>query len=154
MAKKKKLQIKPVICPYCGRTAQLRPTSYVYGEDNLNPDGYLYVCSGYPKCDAYVGAHEKDRSPKGTLANSELRNKRIQAHRALDAIWQQGYMTRKSTYIWLQNRLNLRECDMHIGKFSEYRCNEIIQECTEFLEMRQKQQKEGGNRARRKQLTA
>ena len=53
----------------------------------------------------------------GTMADSNLRNKRIEAHRALDAIWKNGYMTKHSTYIWLQNRLNLREKDTHIGKF-------------------------------------
>ena len=71
--------------------------------------------------------------PKGTLANGALRHKRILAHRALDAIWKEGYMTRHSAYIWLQNRLNLREKDMHIGMFSDYLCDESIRECTEYL---------------------
>ncbi|MFR6580956.1 MAG: zinc-finger-containing protein [Ruminococcus sp.] len=31
-------------------------------------------------------------------------------------------MTKHGAYIWLQNRLCLREKDMHIGMFSEYRC--------------------------------
>lgn len=49
--------------------------------------GYLYVCSGYPDiCDVYVGAHEKNMCPKGTLADRALHNMRIMAHRALDAI--------------------------------------------------------------------
>lgn len=139
MAKKKKVQQKPVICPYCGRTAQLRPTSYVYGEDNLNPEGFLYVCTGYPHhCDAYVGAHEKSMRPKGTLADGTLRHKRIMAHRALDAIWKQGYMTRHGAYIWLQNRLNLREKDMHIAMFGDFLCNETIRECEEFMEQHKK----------------
>mgnify|MGYP002508141294 CR=1 FL=1 len=33
----------------------------------------------WPSCDAYVSAHRKDRRPMGTLANSELRHKRILA---------------------------------------------------------------------------
>lgn len=144
MSKKKKSHLKPLVCPYCGRYAKLRPTAYVYGEDdNLDPQGYLYVCSGYPHCDAYVGAHKKNLRPKGTLADGALRNKRIKAHQALDAIWKQGYMTRHAAYIWLQYRLNLRERDMHIGMFSDYLCGETIRECTEFLEMRQKMMKGG-----------
>jgi len=142
MSKKKKCREKPVICPYCGRTAQLRPTAYVYGADNLDPEGFLYVCSGYPAyCDAYVGAHKKSMRPKGTLARGPLRNKRIKAHKALDAIWKEGYMTRHGAYIWLQNRLNLRERDMHIGMFSDYLCDETIRECTAFLQMQQEGRK-------------
>lgn len=144
MTKKKKGKEKPVICPYCGRTARLRPAAYVYGADNLDPDGFLYVCSGYPAhCDAYVGAHRKNLRPKGTLACAPLRNKRIQAHKALDAIWKRGYMTRHGTYIWLQNRLNLSERKMHIGMFSDYLCDETIRECTEFLQMREAMEKGG-----------
>ncbi len=133
MSRKKKNRQETIYCPYCRRKAVLRPTAYVYGNDNLNPEGFLYVCSGYPQCDAYVGAHKESLRPKGTLANGALRHKRILAHRALDAIWKEGYMTRHSAYIWLQNRLNLREKDMHIGMFSDYLCDETIRECTEYL---------------------
>lgn len=155
MAKKKRVPPKTLICPYCGRTAQLRSTAYVYGEDNLNPEGYLYVCSGYPNfCDAYVGAHEKNMRPKGTLADGSLRNKRIMAHRALDAIWKQGYMTRHGAYIWLQYRLNIREKDMHIGMFSDYLCSETIRECTEFMEMQKKLKRGGKKIATENKVTA
>ncbi|WP_373213604.1 zinc-finger-containing protein [Ruminococcus sp. 5_1_39BFAA] len=155
MSKKKKSHLKPIVCPYCGRTANLRPTAYVYGDDNLDPEGYLYVCSGYPgHCDAYVGAHRKSMRPKGTLADAALRNKRIKAHRALDAIWKQGYMTRHGAYIWLQNRLNVRERDMHIGMFSDYLCGETIRECTEFMEMHQELEKGGKGIGTRTQITA
>lgn len=55
MAKmKKKQQNEKLYCPYCGGLAVLRPAEYVYGERNLNPDNYLYVCSGYPSCDSYI----------------------------------------------------------------------------------------------------
>lgn len=155
MAKKKKTLQKQIICPYCGRTAQLRPTAYVYGEDNLNPEGYLYVCNGYPDfCDAYVGAHEKTLRPKGTLANASLRHQRIMAHRALDAIWKQGYMTRHGVYIWLQHRLNIREKDMHIGMFSDYLCSETIRECTDFMEMQKKLKRGGKKIVTEKKITA
>mgnify|MGYP000264327860 CR=1 FL=1 len=135
MAKRKKNCQVSMRCPYCGRPVQLRPTAYVYGEDNLHPQGLLYVCTGYPDaCDAYVGAHKKSMQPMGTLASSELRHKRIEAHRALKQIWLEGYMTKHGTYIWLQNRLCLREKDMHIGMFSEYRCEETIRECNILME--------------------
>ena len=43
-------------------------------------------------------------------------------------------MTKHGAYIWLQNRLCLREKDMHIGMFSEYRCEETIRECNILME--------------------
>ena len=118
MAKmKKKQQNEKLYCPYCGGLAVLRPAEYVYGERNLNPDNYLYVCSGYPSCDSYIGVHKKSMRPMGTLANGDLRHKRIEAHRALNKVVQAGIMTKHGAYIWLQNRLCLREKDMHIGMF-------------------------------------
>ena len=110
----KKKRQKPenirVRCPYCGRMARLHPASYVYGSDNLDSESYLYVCDGYPdNCDAYVGAHKKSLLPKGELADGQLRNKRILAHRALNTLLEEGCMTKKSAYIWLQNKLCLRE---------------------------------------------
>ena len=87
MAKmKKKQQNEKLYCPYCGGLAVLRPAEYVYGERNLNPDNYLYVCSGYPSCDSYIGVHKKSMRPMGTLANGDLRHKRIEAHRALNKV--------------------------------------------------------------------
>lgn len=141
MAKKKKRTSQVSMrCPYCGRPVQLRPASYVYGEDNLDPQGFLYVCNGYPDvCDAYVGVHKKSGRPMGTLANGELRHKRIEAHRALNQIWKEGYMTKHGAYIWLQNRLNLRKKDMHIGMFSDYLCMETIRECSQLVAQRHEQ---------------
>ena len=58
MAKKKKKQMRETLyCPYCKRPGVLRPAAYVYGDNNLDPEKYLYVCSGYPSCDSYIGAH-------------------------------------------------------------------------------------------------
>ena len=71
---KKKKDHQRIKCPYCGRTAVLRKASYVYKERAL--DEYLYVCSGYPDCDAYVGVHAGTVIPKGSLANGDLRHKR------------------------------------------------------------------------------
>ena len=85
--KREKQMRETLYCPYCKRPGVLRPAAYVYGDNNLDPEKYLYVCSGYPSCDSYIGAHKKSMRPMGTMADSNLRNKRIEAHRALDAIW-------------------------------------------------------------------
>ena len=74
---------KTIHCPYCGAKATLHPSRYVYGDANKN-NGFVYACDRYPRCDSYVSAHQKSRLPMGTLANGDLRNKRIQAHKAFD----------------------------------------------------------------------
>ena len=130
MKRKKK---QPVIrCPYCGRTAVLQKASYVYREKAL--DEYLYVCSGYPACDAYVGVHAGTLRPKGSLANGDLRHKRIEAHRLFDAIWKNGIMSRKDAYRWIQDTFSLSDSQAHIGQFSDYRCDCLMAETRKVLE--------------------
>lgn len=148
--KKKKLKPAEIWCPYCGRKAVLRSASYIYGENCIQPQKPVYVCSGYPEhCDAYVGAHEHNLKPMGTMANGELRHLRIEAHHALNAITNAGYMTKKGLYIWLANKMNLHEKDMHIAQFSFYRCGESIRICDELLAHLEKQNRKGGNDCRR-----
>lgn len=57
--KEEKQMRETLYCPYCKRPGVLRPAAYVYGDNNLDPEKYLYVCSGYPSCDSYIGAHKK-----------------------------------------------------------------------------------------------
>lgn len=128
---KKKKNRQSIKCPYCGRTAVLRKASYVYKERAL--DEYLYVCSGYPECDAYVGVHAGTFLPKGSLANGDLRHKRILAHRMFDSIWRNGIFTRRDAYKWMQDTFSLSNTQAHIGQFSDYRCERLIQECKKVL---------------------
>lgn len=81
-----------------------------------------------------------------SLANGDLRHKRIEAHRALNQVVNSGIMTKKGIYIWLQNRFGLREKDMHIGKFSEYRCEETARECKALLEQHTKRKQTVSNK--------
>lgn len=126
--KEKKLYVK---CPYCGRPAVLRKATYVYKE--ADKEKMLYVCSGYPECDAYVSVHAGTVKPKGTLANGDLRHKRIETHRLFDAIWKSGIFTRKDAYRWMQDIFSLTREQAHIGEFSEYRCDCLINECRKVL---------------------
>ena len=117
-------------CPYCGSQAFLRPASVVY--KSISPGEEVYVCGRYPACDAYVSAHRASHLPMGTLANRSLRQKRRQAHIALNRLWEQGLMTRKEAYRWLQVQLGLPESEAHIGRFSEFRCKQVIALCRGF----------------------
>lgn len=122
-----------VICPYCGRRAVLRPAEYVYGSHTIVHGSRLYVCSNYPdRCDAYVSVHEGSNTPKGILADGNLRNKRIQAHRAFDRLWKSRLMTRREAYDWLAFKLEIEPEEAHIGNFSDYYCEQTIAECEQF----------------------
>lgn len=142
--KKRKKQTE-VFCPYCGRRAVLRPITYVVGENRriFDPDQMVYVCSVYPACNAYVAANKKNLRPLGSLADGELRNLRIQAHRALRSLWQNGYLSEKDAYHWLSGKLGLTEKDTHIAKFSHYRCKETIRCCEAYIEERREFEKMG-----------
>lgn len=65
-------------CPYCTGPVGFTTSKLFYGNDyGIN----IYVC--YP-CDAYVGTHGKGKTPKGTLANKQLRSLRMIAHSIFD----------------------------------------------------------------------
>lgn len=112
--------------------AILHDASYVYKENAF--DKYLYVCSGYPECDAYVGVHAGSLRPKGSLANGDLRHKRIETHRLFDAIWKNGIFSRKEAYRWMQDTFSLNSSQAHIGQFSDYRCDCLMNECRKVLQ--------------------
>ncbi len=122
---------KKIVCPYCGSIAVLRDGEYVYG--NRAKGEKLYVCSNYPECNAYVGVHKGTNIPLGTLANAEHRNKRIKAHKLFDSIRKNNLMTKKEAYRWMEYFMGLPKNEGHIANFSDYRCDELMNKCKEFL---------------------
>ena len=115
-------------CPYCGAKAVLRPSEVVH-QNRARPGQRLYVCARFPQCNAYVGAHEGTLLPMGTLANRNLRNKRILAHRAFNRLWESGTMKKWQAYKWMQAKFGLNHDQAHIAMFSELRCDQLIAEC-------------------------
>ena len=83
--------------------------------------------------EAHDGAHRHNHLPMGTLANRELRRKRIQAHTAFNQLWQSGLMTKRAAYRCLQMQLGLPPEEAHIANFSDWRCEQVIQLCARFL---------------------
>ena len=65
----------------------------------------------------------------GTLANGDLRHKRILAHRALEHLQQSRHMEKWEVYIWLQAKLGLNDQQAHIGMFSDGMCDEVLRLC-------------------------
>ena len=125
--KAKKNQQRVVRCPYCGAVAVIRPASEIYQDERRKDE--LYVCRNYPSCKAYVGIYPGTKTPMGVLANGDLRNLRIRAHRKFDRLWQSGIMSRQDAYRWMADYFCLPQKEAHIGMFSEYRCNELIKKC-------------------------
>ena len=111
---------KQIKCPYCHAGASLRPASVVYGCNRRSQGKFLYLCDRWPACDAYVSAHDRTHQPMGTLANGDLRHKRILAHRALEHLQQVRHMEKWEAYIWLQAKLGLSDRQAHIGQFSDW----------------------------------
>ena len=114
---------------YCHANASLRPASVVYGLNRRSQGKFLYLCDRWPACDAYVSAHDRTHRPMGTLANGDLRHKRILAHRALEQLRQSRHMEKWEVYIWLQAKLGLDKRQTHIGQFSEWMCDEVVRLC-------------------------
>ena len=72
--------------------------------------------------------YQKERSPTG-----ELRQKRIQAHRIFDQIWQQGILSKPEAYRWVADKFCLTDKQAHIGQFSNYMCDQLIRESADVL---------------------
>lgn len=122
---------KKLKCPYCRNSAVLQKASFVYGEKAI--EDHVYVCINYPSCDSYVGVHQGTMKPKGTLADGNLRNKRIQAHKKFSKLWTSRIITKKQAYKWMQFKFGLNANQAHIGLFSNYMCDQLMAECETVL---------------------
>lgn len=131
--------MQPPICPYCGRAAELQDSAMLYDGRSF---GAVWVCPGWPACDAYVGCHKDTDRPLGRLANKELRELKKQAHAAFDPIWKARYfrkrredpsyvkgMARGGRYKRLAELMGIPKTECHIGMFDIDRCRLAIEIC-------------------------
>lgn len=122
------------VCPYCGKTIQLVDSSKVYGKSY----GKIYLCSGYPKCDARVGVHKATGQPLGAMADQKTRRWRKIAHTLFDQKWEgkaKGRNKRRHrAYRWLQEAMGLSADKAHIAMFNEKQCKYLV----EILEIERK----------------
>jgi len=132
MKKKKKAnRNKAMRCPYCGAPVILRSADGIYYDNSR--DTMLYVCSNYPKCDAYVRVHQGTNVPVGTMANRRLRELRKQAHHEFDKLYKSGIMSRQEAYHWLAYMVSAPLSKAHIGYLGEYYCDVVIKESRKLL---------------------
>lgn len=109
-------------CPYCGSPVDFVDSEKIYGKSY----GMAYVCSKYPKCRAWVGAHKNGGAPLGTLANDELRLLRMTCHRLFDPLWKSGKIKRPEAYRVMRKLMDLSKAECHIAMFNEVRCKVFI----------------------------
>jgi len=113
------------VCPYCGASSVLCHSVLVYaGDKSYAP---IFVCENYPKCDAYVSAHQNTLQPMGSLANKKLRKLREKVHFKFDVIWRRKKMTRDEAYIRLASLMGLKIADCHIALFDIEQCKKAIE---------------------------
>lgn len=132
--KKKRRHPSGSSCPYCGGTVILRSADGIYRDNSRRT--MLYVCSRYPRCDAYVRTYPGTTKPMGTLANGKLRALRNEAHKYFDQLYKDGQMTRQDAYKWLADLLCVPQSEAHIGYVGEYYCGRIIAESKKLLARR------------------
>ena len=119
-------------CPYCQAPAEIRDSAIVYNGRSYGP---IWLCSNYPRCDAYVGTHPGTEKPLGRLANPELREWKKRAHSMFDPIWKNGSMKRPQAYKWLSDKMGIPRDECHIGMFDIDQCREVVELCSIHREM-------------------
>jgi hypothetical protein len=118
-------------CPYCKRPVELADSSKIYGRSY----GMVYICTGYPSCDAYVGVHKGTDRALGRLANRELREAKKAAHAAFDVLWMAKIridkvskrLARNAGYRWLAEQMGMPREICHIGMFDVDECKRVVE---------------------------
>ena len=115
-------------CNICGveKSILLTDSAIIYGSSY----GLIYYCTN---CRSYVGVHknpdnqhgEKD-APLGTLADSELRRLRKQAHALFDPLWKKSNLSRRGAYKVLRRITNVSEERAHIAMLNKPEVNSLI----------------------------
>ena len=119
-----------VSCDCCGGKATLKSSALIYKGVHR---GNIYLCENYNvTCDAYVGVHNGDNLPLGTLADGETRSARAQAHTVIDPLWKTQGFNRRDLYKIMSDFLGLKLEDCHIGKFNASQCKQAC-DFAEFI---------------------
>lgn len=131
----KRASCSVVLCPYCGKPAELHTGEAVYPHRKDLYSLKFWVCS---PCDAYVGCHKPGATyapgkvsdgtvPLGRLANQKLRLFKGMAHDAIDPLWKGGlFYSRNALYSALALQLNIPKANCHIGEFDEDQCRKVV----------------------------
>ncbi|MCD8109307.1 MAG: DUF3268 family zinc-finger domain-containing protein [Clostridiales bacterium] len=135
MVRKKQKKQYHLRCPVCGAPARLVESKDVFGKNALEPDRKMYICSRYKDgCDTYVFAQKGTSIPLGDMAGPEVRNLRIQAHRAINKVEELGIMGKDDIYSYLADRFGYPQGRFHLAQCSYYGCKETVRILNGILE--------------------
>lgn len=144
MKSKKRRKELEVYCPYCGKKAVMVKQKDVYGLKAKAPEENAWICRDFFNgCDALVTTYKGTAKPKGHLANTSLRKKRVVAHEAINQVIRAGIMDFHSIYDYIEERFGMRKGSFHIGESGDYYCEKVIQLMDELLENNKRRQKGG-----------
>lgn len=110
---------------FCGAPARLASNATIYGREHGN--GKAWICTTFPKCRGYVGAHP-DGKPLGTIVDQETKKLRMKVHALVDPLWQNAEngrskkRNRGSVYGWLKRILGDGTRHIHVGEMSREDC--------------------------------
>ena len=110
-------------CPYCKQRAELVTGETIYPHIPELYGSCFWRCR---PCQAWVGCHKNTCKPMGRLANTELRNARMAAHRVFDSLWKDHGWSRTKAYKWLAEQLDIPVEVCHIGMFDMEYCKHVI----------------------------
>lgn len=113
------LKLNKMICPKCNKEAPWVENKEKYGKNY----GKSYMCYFCKPCGTYVGCHNNTRKPLGTMADKELMQWRMKAHKVFDPLWKEGKLTRRQAYNLLRNSFGKY---IHIGESDIEMCKSII----------------------------
>jgi len=121
------------ICTYCKKPTVFVDTYEVYGKSF----GKLYLCRD---CKAWVGTHKDTEQALGSVANSELRDWRKEAHAHFDKLWLRKIKkdncsktkARVAAYKWLSEKLGLPVAETHISWFNIDMCMRVVEICKPY----------------------
>lgn len=83
----------------------------IYGR-NFGEWPYVFFCRN---CGATVGCHKYTEDPMGTMADSQTRKLRQQAHGEFDPIWKDGWLDRSRAYGRLSELMTIPAQDCHFS---------------------------------------
>ncbi len=124
---KKNNRGKELYCPVCGSRAVIKTAREVIGEKAVDPDRFIFVCSRYDQgCNTYVYAAKGSKTPLGEMADPQVRNLRIRAHKAIDAVVNSGVMSKRNVYDYLADHMGCPIGRFHLAECGRYGCEETI----------------------------
>jgi len=120
---------KDLICPVCGSGAELKDSKIIYGKSY----GLSWICKNYPDCNTYVSCHKGTATPKGELANAEIREWRKKVHAKLDPLWQNHKYNRNDLYQEIGIKFN--KIPFHTANLKSVKeCKDVINFIHDFYE--------------------